>query len=342
MSDARPTLDLDRIVEAAHALIRADGLARFSMRKLGKRLGVDPMAVYHHVANKQALLALVMARVVARLPSTDPAAPWHDRVRHWAGAYWDGVVADRELVAAGLADPVIAAGGIPATDALRAAIADSGLPSDLVEPNVHLVVDLVHGSGLGTATMSSAGDADALRSAFERGLDTVLAGIAAVAATADGGAWIGSSGAVRQLRVVVEAADFDAAVAFYRDELGLPELAAYAGAGDARVVILAAGRATLELANPAQVDMIDDVEVGRRVSPHVRVAFEVADVDAVTERLVAAGATPIADPVVTPWRSRNSRLGGAGGLQLTVFEELESADARATRPGFGTDRGPTG
>ena len=63
-----------------------------------------------------------------------------------------------------------------------------------------------------------------------------------------------------QLRLVVETVDFDAALAFYRDALGLPELAAFAGRGDARVAILDVRRATLELANPAQKRMIDRVE----------------------------------------------------------------------------------
>src|ERR1700727_1913161 len=73
--------------------------------------------------------------------------------------------------------------------------------------------------------------------------------------------------------------------------------------GDARVAILDAGRATLELANPAQVAMIDSVEVGRAVSPHIRIAFEVTDADNTTRRLAAAGAQVIAAPTQTPWRS---------------------------------------
>ena len=72
---------------------------------------------------------------------------------------------------------------------------------------------------------------------------------------------------VSQLRLVVEAEDFDAAVAFYRDALGLPVELDLAGDGGEHVLILDAGRATLELSNPAQVAMIDDVEVGRRVAP---------------------------------------------------------------------------
>lgn len=131
---------------------------------------------------------------------------------------------------------------------------------------------------------------------------------------------------VLQMRVVVEAADFDEALAFYRDALGLSEQAAYAGEGDARVVILDAGRATLELANPAQKQMIDDVEVGRQVAPAIRIAFEVADAAGATTRLSEAGATVLAEPVETPWRSLNSRLEAPAGLQLTLFEELGPAD----------------
>jgi lactoylglutathione lyase len=130
---------------------------------------------------------------------------------------------------------------------------------------------------------------------------------------------------VRQLRVVVEAEDFEEAAAFYRDELGLDveldlpvEDGEHAGA---HVLILQAGRATLELSNPAQVSMIDAVEVGRRASPHIRVAFEVDDTEAVTTRLAGAGAEVIAPPTRTPWDSVNSRLSGPAGLQLTLFQE---------------------
>src|SRR4051812_21717062 len=106
---------------------------------------------------------------------------------------------------------------------------------------------------------------------------------------------------VRQLRLVVEAREHDEAVAFFRDVLGMPEQEAYEGPGDARVVILDAGRATLEVINPAQQRMIDDVEVGRQTGVRLRVAFEVDDTAARTDRLVAAGADLVAPPVETPW-----------------------------------------
>jgi catechol 2,3-dioxygenase-like lactoylglutathione lyase family enzyme len=139
------------------------------------------------------------------------------------------------------------------------------------------------------------------------------------------------------MRLVVEAEDYDEAVRFYRDVLGLPEEAAFEGEGDARVTILDAGRATLEIANPAQKRLIDAVEVGRDVAPKIRVAFEVVDGQATTDELVSAGATLIAPPTETPWRSLNSRLSAPAGLQITLFEELETLEERTTRPGFGAD-----
>ena len=124
------------------------------------------------------------------------------------------------------------------------------------------------------------------------------------------------------MRLVVEAADYDEAVRFYRDVLGGEvELEVHGDAGE-KVMILDVGRATLELSNPAQVEMIDRVEVGRRVAPHLRVAFEVTDVEQATRRLADGGAEVIAPPTLTPWHSSNARLQGPAGLQLTLFEEL--------------------
>ena len=133
---------------------------------------------------------------------------------------------------------------------------------------------------------------------------------------------------VLQMRLVVEADDFDTAVAFYRDALGLPEEAAFQGADDARVMILDAGRATLEIANPAQKRMIDDVEVGRQVAPRLRVAFEVTDAPRQTATLTEHGAELVAPPTVTPWNSLNSRLEAPAGLQITLFEELDKEQQR--------------
>ena len=132
------------------------------------------------------------------------------------------------------------------------------------------------------------------------------------------------SGGVTEMRLVVTAPDYEAALAFYRGVLGMPEIGVFDSPGG-HVTILDAGRATLELGDPGHVAYVDEVEVGRHVAGHVRVAFQVADAEAATAAAVSAGAGLLAPPTETPWRSLNSRLEGPAGLQLTLFEELEPA-----------------
>jgi lactoylglutathione lyase len=132
---------------------------------------------------------------------------------------------------------------------------------------------------------------------------------------------------VHELRLVVTAEDWDAAVHFYRVELGLRQAADFSSP-DGRVILLEAGRATIELVDADQAAFIDRVEVGRRVAGHIRVALEVDDAAAMTDRLAAAGAEVLAAPVETPWRSLNARLAAPAGLQLTLFQELDRLPER--------------
>jgi len=132
--------------------------------------------------------------------------------------------------------------------------------------------------------------------------------------------------AVRQLRLVVTAADYDEALRFYRDVLGLAELAVWSSPDGGRVTLLDAGRAMLELTDPLNAEFIDEVEVGWRAAGHIRVALEVDDARAETAAAAAGGAEVIAEPTVTPWNSLNARLKAPAGLQLTLFEELGQAE----------------
>jgi methylmalonyl-CoA/ethylmalonyl-CoA epimerase len=123
---------------------------------------------------------------------------------------------------------------------------------------------------------------------------------------------------VEELRVALTVEDFDEALAFYRDALGLKELADWSS-DSGRVVLLEAGRATLELLDEAQAAEVDRIEAGLRVAGPVRLALEVRDSDATAARLVAAGAAAVAEPVTTPWGDRNARLRAPDGMQLTLF-----------------------
>ena len=146
------------------------------------------------------------------------------------------------------------------------------------------------------------------------------------------------SGPVLQLRVIVEADDYDDAVAFFRDALGMPEFAAFATGGDDRVAILEAGRATLEIASPAHKVAIDEVETtGGASSARMRLAFEVADTEEMVGHLQEAGARLVSPAVMTPWRSLNARLDVPADQQITLFQETESLEERSRREGFERD-----
>ncbi len=123
-----------------------------------------------------------------------------------------------------------------------------------------------------------------------------------------------------ELRVVLTVPDFDQAVAFYRDALALEQLADWSG-DDGRVILLDAGRATIELFDERQAESVDRIEAGNRVSGPVRLAFEVGDLDGTVQRLLVAGAEAEAPPVLPPWGGRNARLRVPDGMQLTLFSE---------------------
>jgi AcrR family transcriptional regulator len=63
----RAPLTREAVVEAAVAMADAEGLDRLSMRRLGERLGVEAMSLYHHVPNKTALLDAMVDQVFAEM-----------------------------------------------------------------------------------------------------------------------------------------------------------------------------------------------------------------------------------------------------------------------------------
>lgn len=82
-NDTRPRLPLtrDRVLEAALHLADRDGIDGLSMRKLGQALGVEAMAVYYHLANKDEVLDGIVDLVFAEVHLPVAGAPWKDEMR---------------------------------------------------------------------------------------------------------------------------------------------------------------------------------------------------------------------------------------------------------------------
>ena len=78
----RAPLSRDRVLAAAVALADSGGIEALSMRRLAQELGVVPMALYKHVANKDELLDGMVDVVLDGIGPADATADWRDAVRH--------------------------------------------------------------------------------------------------------------------------------------------------------------------------------------------------------------------------------------------------------------------
>lgn len=175
---SRRGLSIDVIVDAAARLLAADGIEGFSMRKLGAALGVDPMAIYHHLPNKRAVVAAVVERLLRPITDVDATRPWDGRVRAWAADYWSIAIAHPYLVPQLIADPSLGGAATEvATEQLVAAMTAAGLVGDDATHAAYLVVDFVHGASAAASAGSSEAAAIDVERAFHAGVELILDGV---------------------------------------------------------------------------------------------------------------------------------------------------------------------
>ncbi|MFE0577817.1 TetR/AcrR family transcriptional regulator [Streptomyces sp. NPDC058874] len=181
-AEAPSGLDRDRITHAAVRLLDADGLARFSMRRLASGLGVTAMSLYWYVDTKHDLLELALDRVLGELalPTGQPGgggAGWPDGLKDLALGY-RRVLADHPWVAPlSAAYPNIGPHARAFDAALQRLMDATGLMG-AARTGAHLAVrQFLHGCG-GAVRRTPEGD-------FCLALDVLIAGIQ-VQATAAG------------------------------------------------------------------------------------------------------------------------------------------------------------
>ncbi len=95
-------LSRERVVAAAVELADADGLTSLSMRSVARRLGVEAMSLYHHVANKEDLLDGMVDAVFAEFHAPVPGHDWARELRRRSQSARD--VLKRHPWAVGLMD----------------------------------------------------------------------------------------------------------------------------------------------------------------------------------------------------------------------------------------------
>lgn len=141
----------------------------------------------------------------------------------------------------------------------------------------------------------------------------------------------------RELRLIMAVDDLDAAIQLYQDGFGLPVVDQWQYPTGERGVLFAVCPASIEILDRAQLDFLDQAEVGRKISGPVALRFEVEDLEGAAAEACQAGATKVADAVLTPWNQHCLRLQAPDGMQLTLFtldpeEEAARISARALLP----------
>ena len=205
-------LTRERVVSTALSVVDEEGLEAMSMRRLAKELGVDPMAIYHHLPNKRALLSGMIQKAFSemRVPEGAESWEWQERVRAWARAFRDVARTHPKLVPQLASYPEAAAEAtLESTEELYAAFEAAGMSPREIVAAVGVVVDYLIGFALAEAsgamgepdeqremiamldarpqeelpamrrTFETLADED-LGTDFEFGLDVVLAGLEAI------------------------------------------------------------------------------------------------------------------------------------------------------------------
>ncbi len=174
------------IVERAIGVLDLYGLPDLSMRRLAGELGIQPSALYHHFASKQALLAAVADELLVRGARPDvPTDPWDTRVLALSRELRDAMLAYRdgaELIA------TVHAFGLGATSPVKrltAAIAAGGFDEELAGSAATTILYFVFGHVSDEQTHLQANSVGAIDApvevgsaeSFELGLSLILDGI---------------------------------------------------------------------------------------------------------------------------------------------------------------------
>jgi TetR/AcrR family tetracycline transcriptional repressor len=174
-------LDRDRIVQEALALMKEDGLAQVSLRRLSVRLGVSVSSLYWHVEDKDALFASMSHRIYLSCVEAVPeAGTWDAWLRGFARALWQAqsrMPDARQLIAMTGRSGHMKSERAETRIRILALLEGKGLPPEIAAMAYKSTHALVTGWTLLASSTSAYEPAD--QADFERAFDLLVEGIAA-------------------------------------------------------------------------------------------------------------------------------------------------------------------
>ncbi len=167
---SRLPLTRDRVLAAAVELADRDGLDALTMRRLAQELGVEAMSLYHHVANKDAVLAGMVERVVGEFELPPPAVDWTTALRTTAISTHDSLLRHPWAAALLLSGPSISPARLRHMDAILGTLRRGGLSAAQTDHAYHALDSHIMGYTLWqvgiAAGMERAGDVATIRASL--------------------------------------------------------------------------------------------------------------------------------------------------------------------------------
>ena len=156
----RAPLTPERVLRTAVAIADESGIDAVTMRSISTELGVTPMSLYHHVANKEQILDGVVDLVFAEIAMPEPGEPWRTAMRRRA------ISAREVLVRHAWAAPLVSTrtNPGPATlrhhDAVIGNLRDAGFSIQLAAHAFALLDSYIYGFALQEVTLPFDGPDD--------------------------------------------------------------------------------------------------------------------------------------------------------------------------------------
>ena len=162
-------LTREHIVSTALALVDREGLSALSMRRLGAELGVDPMAVYYHIPNKDALLDAIVEAVMADIDLSvdNPTDPAEERIVCAATAYRDAMLGHVNALPIVLTRGPRTPGAMRPVELLVGILRDAGLGPSQAMAGMNAIAATVRGTiGMVAEATAPEPDFETISSAF--------------------------------------------------------------------------------------------------------------------------------------------------------------------------------
>jgi AcrR family transcriptional regulator len=142
----RDPLTQEAIVDAALAVLDADGLDLLSMRHVGRTLNTTAAALYWHVGSKDGLLDLIFDRVIGEQEVPDPEPErWQEQIKQVARSMRTTIVGHRDIVRLSIGRLPLGPNALRYADRVLAILRAGGLAPALAVAGHHLLFSVVIG-----------------------------------------------------------------------------------------------------------------------------------------------------------------------------------------------------